>query len=152
MSTSRTGARLVAEVQAGQGRPRQEIMQVRGGVAGAEASELFRRVHDDRGQTADRHALRLTGRRKPDDLAEPRPGLPELPAGFGGGGRGGCAGSGTWLLPASSETSTVRRRRLRAPDIGRTVRSSAKEAAISPRSRKRRACGVWTRIILADLQ
>lgn len=82
-------------------------MQARGGVAGAEAIELVRRDHDDRGPAADRHALRLTGCRKLDDFAESRPGFPELPAGIDGRGvrrvrwfgQGGCSFCGRFRTP-----------------------------------------------------
>ena len=85
-----------AEVQVGEGRPRQEIVQARRVAPGAEAVELVGGDHHDRAPAADRHALRLAGRREADDLAESRPGFPQLPAGLGGDGarRVRCWGHG----------------------------------------------------------
>ena len=72
------------EVHAGERRPRQEIVQARGGAPGPQAIELVRGDHHDRAPAADRHALRPAGRREADNLAESRLGFPELPGGLGG--------------------------------------------------------------------
>ena len=92
-----------AEVQVGERRPRQEVVQARGGAAGAEASNSSAATTTTalRPRTVTRCGL--AGRREPDDFAEPRPGFRELPA---GAPRRWCvAGTVVWAPGYSFRTS-----------------------------------------------
>ncbi len=85
----RASDRFAAEVQPIERRTGQKLMQA-GLLGRAEAVEFIRSYHHHRVAAMHRHPLWLTRGGEPDDLAEPRLGFPQLPAGKRRPSRGTC--------------------------------------------------------------